>query len=240
MSSGSTVTLSTDDGPMPTYESRPEGKPRGGAVVVQEAFGLTSHIEGVTRWLADAGYHAVAPALFHRQGAPVLSYDDFDRVRPAMEGLTAGGITTDLHAALAHLNEAGHAEASIGVIGFCMGGTVSFVAGTLHPLGAAVTFYGSGIRQGRFGFPSLLELAPKLASPWLGLYGDRDQGISVEEVEELRGAVAGATVDTEIVRYPDAEHGFNCDDRPSFNAAASADARLRTLQWFDRHLSART
>jgi carboxymethylenebutenolidase len=115
---------------------------------------------------------------------------------------------------------------------------VTFHAAALRALGAAVTFYGGGVTTGRFGLPALVEQAPSLQTPWLGLFGDLDQGIPVEEVEQLRQAAAGAGVVTEIVRYADAQHGFNCDDRPAvFNEQAAADAWARTLAWFDRHLS---
>ena len=100
-----------------------------------------------------------------------------------------------------------------------MGGTITFATAARLALGAAVTFYGGGVAEGRFGFPPLVELAPSLRTPWLGLYGDLDTGIPVEQVESLRAAVAGAAVDAEIVRYPEAEHGFNCDERASFHAA---------------------
>ena len=84
--------------------------------------------------------------------------------------------------------------------------------------------------------PSHLELAPSLETPWLGLYGDLDQGIPVDDVEALRAAAAEAEVPTEIVRYADANHGFHCDGRPEvFHAAAAEDAWRRTLEWFDRY-----
>jgi carboxymethylenebutenolidase len=119
-----------------------------------------------------------------------------------------------------------------------MGGAVSLFAGTEHALGAAVTFYGGGVREGRFGLPSLIELAPTLKTPWLGAYGDRDSGIAVDDVEALRAAASTASVETEIVRYPDAEHGFNCEDRPAvYNPEAAADAWGRALAFFDAHLA---
>ncbi len=229
--------IQTDDGPMPTFEASPDGEPRGAVVVIQEAFGVTGHIEDVARRLADAGWLAVAPALFHRQGSPVLGYDEFDKVMPVMSALSAGGLATDLAATFDHLETAGSAPHRTGIVGFCMGGTVAFYAATLRPIGAAVTFYGGGVSQGRFGLPSLVELAPSLRVPWLGLYGDLDQGIPVEDVEALREAVAKAPVETEVVRYADAEHGFNCDQRPSYNPTAAKHAWHRTLDWFDRHLA---
>jgi len=182
------ITVETEDGPMPTYESTPEGQSRGAVVVVQEAFGITSHIESITVRLADAGWRALAPALFHRQGSPVFGYDDFSAVGPVMGQLSAAGITADVHAALDFLAADGVAPGATGIVGFCMGGAVSFYAATLRPLGAAVTFYGGGLREGRFGLPSLIELAPSLQTPWLGLYGDQDKGIPAEDVEGLREA----------------------------------------------------
>jgi len=230
------ITIGTADGPMPAYESRPDAAPRGTVVVVQEAFGLTSHIEDVTRRLAAVGYRAVAPALFHRQGSPAMAYDDFEKVMPVMAELTAEGLRTDM---LATIDSLDAAPSSIGVIGFCMGGAVTLYAATLRPLGAAVTFYGGGVATGRFGLPPLIELATSLQTPWLGLYGDKDQGIPVEDVERLREAAATAPVPTEIVRYPEGQHGFHCDDRPAvYDADAAADAWRRTLEWLDGHLAA--
>ena len=231
------IVLTTVDGDMPAYFAMPDGDARAAVVVVQEAFGVTPHIESVCRRLADAGYTAIAPALFHRVGSPVLEYGNFEAVRPAMMSLTAGGLETDLDAVFADLAQRGFSEQRTAIVGFCMGGTVTLFAATRWRLAAAVTFYGGGVAQGRFGFPSLLDLAPELRSPWLGLYGDLDQGIPVDEVESLRRVTAKAPVATEIVRYADAGHGFNCNDRPdAFHEAAAADAWRRTLAWFDAHL----
>ena len=231
------IIIETQDGPMPAFEATPAGEDRGAVVVIQEAFGVTTHIEDVARRLADAGWRAIAPALFHRQGSPVIAYDDMQSVMPAMGQLTAEGLTTDVTAALDHVESTGRPASRTGIVGFCMGGSVTLYAGTLRPLGAAVTFYGGGVTEGRFGLPSLSALAPTLQTPWLGLYGDLDKSISVEEVEQLRAAADKAPVDTEIVRYATADHGFNCDDRPAvYNAEAAADGWRRTLEWFDRHM----
>jgi carboxymethylenebutenolidase len=232
------ITIETADGPMPAYEASPDRAARGAIVVIQEAFGVTPHIQHIARRLADAGWFAVAPALFHRQGSPVLAYDDFDSVMPLMGDLSAAGLTVDVNASLDHLEARDFAPSRTGMVGFCMGGSVTFYAATLRALGGAVTFYGGGVREGRFGLPSLLDQAPKLQTPWLGLYGDLDKGIPPDDVEQLRSAVKTAPVPTEIVRYPDADHGFNCDDRPAvFNPEAAANAWTRTLAWFDAHIS---
>ena len=232
-----TVTLTTPHGDMGLYDAEPEGEARGAVIVAQEAFGVNDHIEDVTRRLAAAGYRAVAPHLFHRTGDPVLGYGDYDQIMSHFAGLSEAGVLNDIDAAVAYLGEAGFAPARLGVVGFCMGGTVAFLASVRRPLGAGVTFYGGGIAEGRFGMASQLELAPRLQAPWLGLYGDEDQGIPVEEVEALRAAVVAAPVETEIVRYAAAGHGFNCDKRDSYHEASAVDAWRRMLEWFERHLA---
>ncbi len=231
-----TLTVTTPDGDMGIYDAEPDGAPKAAIVVIQEAFGVNDHIEDVTRRLAAAGYRAVSPHLFHRSGDPKLAYDDLSQVMPHMQALSAEGIATDLDATFAYLAGAGFEGRRVGIVGFCMGGTVAFFAGARYPLGAAVTFYGGGVGQGRFGYPSQIDEAAKLQSPWLGLYGDLDKGIPVEEVEELRAAAASASVPTEVVRYPDADHGFHCDARSSYHGPSAEDAWERALDWFGRHL----
>jgi carboxymethylenebutenolidase len=239
MTSRAQITIETSDGPMPAFEASPDGEPKGAVVVVQEAFGVTAHIEDIATRLAQAGWQAIAPAFFHRQGSPVLAYDDFDAVMPLMKELNAEAIAVDLNGAFDYLTAAGFVEAQIGVVGFCMGGSVTFYAATLRQLGAAVTFYGGGVAEGRFGLPSLIDQSPNIQTPWLGLFGDLDQGIPSADVDRLRQAAAAAPVPTEVVRYPDADHGFNCNDRPAvFNPIAAADAWSRTLAWFDRYAGA--
>ncbi len=231
-----TVSVTTPDGPMDLYDAAPSQSARAAVVVIQEAFGVNHHIEDVTRRFAAEGYRAVAPHLFHRSGDPKLGYDDIGQVMPHMGALSAQAIYDDLDATFAYLEGAGFAPARTGIVGFCMGGTVTFYAALRYPLGAAVTFYGGGVAQGRFGFEAQTELGADLRTPWLGLYGDQDKGIPVDEVELLRTATAAAPVPTEIVRYPDAEHGFHCDARDSYHASSAEDAWRRTLDWFAHHI----
>jgi carboxymethylenebutenolidase len=209
-------------------------------IVIQEAFGVNNHIRSVADRFADAGYFVVAPELFHRVGSPEVPYDDFPSAMKYMGGLNREGLTNDLNATTDFLATMGYDAPNTGVVGYCMGGAVSFYAATLGTVGAAASFYGGGVETGRFGLPSLLELAPSLKCPWLGLYGDLDSGIPVEQVEALRRATAPLAVATQVVRYADAGHGFNCDARPAaFNAEASADATRRTLDFFATHLAAK-
>ena len=216
---------------------RPETPPIGGIVVVQEAFGVNEHLESVCQRLADTGWLAVAPHLFHRTGDPVLPYDDFSQVAPHMGALTVEGVLADVDAALAFIDDAGFPVDTAGIVGFCMGGTVALAVAVERQVGAAVSFYGGGVVKGRFGFPALVDAAPKLRAPWLGLYGDRDKGIPVEQVEQLSEAAAQAEVPTEVVRYASAGHGFNRDGSADHDEAAAADAWGRMLDWFADHLT---
>ena len=234
------LTLGTDDGPMDAYEAVPDGSARRAVIVVQEAFGVNDHMQDITRRFADAGYHAIAPALFHRAGGGTAPYDDFEKVLPLFEGLTDPGIVMDVDAARAHLGTAGFGDRAIGIVGFCMGGRVTFLASLELELGAAVGFYGGGIVTARFPqFPPLIDRVGDLKTPWLGLFGDEDGSIPVEDVERLRQELDGADVSTDVVRYAGAEHGFHCDQRPSYHAEAATDAWTRTLAWFEEHLEPR-
>jgi carboxymethylenebutenolidase len=232
--------VDTADGPMRVYEAIPDSEPLGAIVVIQEAFGVNPHIEDVTRRLAAAGYHAVAPDMFHRTGGGVVPYDDFGPVIEHFIGIgNDEAIVADVDAALAYVRGLGFGDRQVGIVGFCFGGRVSFLVAAQRALGAAVGFYGGGIVTARFPqFPALVDRAATLETPWLGLFGDLDASIPPDDVEQLRNALAAAAVDSEIVRYADAEHGFNCDARPAYNAEAAADAWSHTLDWFARHLGA--
>ena len=231
------LVIPTVDGPMDTYLAEPAGEPRGAIVVVQEAYGVTSHIRTVCDRLAAVGWTAVAPALFHRVGSPVFAYDDLNAVMPLLRRLSSEHLTVDIDATLGHLVDAGFPAARTGIVGFCMGGSVALATAATRTIGAAVTFYGGGLTRRRFGYPPLVDLAPEIRTPWLGLFGDLDRGIPIEEVETLRDALDEATVTVEVVRYPEAGHGFNCDDRPSsFHPPSAADAWTLTLAWFERFL----
>src|SRR3954464_7632875 len=231
------VTLETPDGAMDLYEAAPDGEPKGAVIVIQEAFGVNDHIQDVTRRFAAAGYLAVAPALFHRAGGGTAGYDDFAKVMPLFEGVSDDGVLADVDATIDHLEAQGFDPSRIGIVGFCFGGRVTFLVAARRALGAAVGFYGGGIVSASgLGLPPLLEEAASLQTPWLGLFGDLDTGIPVEGVEQLRGALGGASVAAEVVRYADAEHGFHCDARDAYHEDSAKDAWRRTLDWFATHL----
>ena len=223
---------------MRAYEATPDAPASTAVIVIPEAFGLNGHIEEVTERIGAAGHRAVGLDIFHRSGGGTAPYDDFEKVLPLFEGLTDEGLLDDVDAARAHLHQAGIADPAIGIVGFCFGGRTTFLAALRRPLGASVGFYGGGIVTGRFPqFPPLVDESASLQSPWLGLFGDADQGIPIADVERLRHALEDhAVVAHEIVRFPDAEHGFNCDQRPAYHPQAAAEAWQHMLGWFDRHL----
>jgi len=238
MTREATHTVQTPDGPMDLYDASPEQKPIGAVIVIQEAFGVNDYIRDVAGRFASAGYRAVAPTMFHRAGGGTAPYDDFSKVMPLFKGVTDDGIVADVDATTAYLRDAGFEDRRIGIVGFCFGGRVTFLVATRRRLGAAVGFYGGGIISSRLPFfQPLIGDAARLATPWLGLFGDADAGIPVSDVEQLRETLARETsVPHEIVRYPGAEHGFHCDRRPAYQEAAATDGWERTLAWLRQHL----
>jgi carboxymethylenebutenolidase len=221
---------------MDVYVATPDGDARGAVVVLQEAFGVNDHIQDIARRFADAGYVSVAPHLFHRSGDPTLGYEDMTEVIPYIMQLVVNELEADLEATFEYLAGLGFEGRRVATVGFCMGGSIVFLTASYWELGAAVSFYGGGITQGRFQMPPLIDMGPTLQTPWLGLFGDLDESIPIAEVEGLRSATARAGVDTEIVRYPDANHGFHCDARDSYHESSAKDGWQRTLDWLDQHL----
>jgi carboxymethylenebutenolidase len=239
-----TVTVSSGADQLPLLDVEPTRTPRGGVIVLQDAFGVNGYIEDVSQWLAEQGYRAVAPHLFHRSGDPELPYGPAETVMPYVAQLTEQGLLDDLDACVRYFADAGIDEAHTAIVGFCLGGSISLRGAVAHPFGAAVTYYGGGIKEGRLGMEPLAVLATHLQSPWLGLYGDQDvltpvsHGIPIEEVEELREAAASSGLPTEVVRYPDAGHAFHCHPRATYHEPSAKDAWQRTLGWLDDHLPA--
>ena len=231
--------VQTADGPMRLFEAVPDAPAANAVIVIMEAFGVNDYVESVATRLAEAGYHAVAPDLFHRAGGGTAPYGDFSKVLPLFEGLTDDGILMDVDAAIAHLGDNGFGDHQIGIVGFCFGGRVTFLAAVHRRLGAAVGFYGGGIVTARFPqFPPLVGSVGELRTPWLGLFGDLDESIPVDDVESLRAALdKDAPVDHDVVRYREAGHGFHCHARDTaYDEESAEDAWRRTLEWFAFHL----
>jgi len=204
-----------------------------GMLVFQEAFGVNAHIRDVTERIAREGYVAIAPELFHRSAAPGFEgrYDDFSSVMPHMKALTEQGLADDVRAAYEWLRDSSHVDAnSIGSIGFCMGGRLSFLANSVVPLRAAVSFYGGSIA------PALLPRATSLHAPMLFFWGGLDKHIPQDQIRAVVDAMKAAGKPYINVEISDADHGFFCDARPSYNATAAKEAWSLATSFLEAHL----
>ena len=226
--SSSHIALAAADGfSSSAYLAEPSEKPRGAIVVLQEIFGVNSHIRAVADGYAAAGYLAIAPATFDRIERDVqLGYaaDDMtrgSRLKAAVEALPAPGVLQDIQAAVDHVARAG----KVGIVGYCWGGLLVWrSAEKVRGLSAAVAYYGGGMTVGS-------EPSRKPAVPTMAHFGDQDAHITVESVK----AFEAAHPEVEVHLYA-ANHGFNCDQRGSYNAGAAATALERSLFHFGKHL----
>jgi len=225
---GQFTELKTADGQaIPAYVAEPKGQAKGGIVVIQEIFGVNSHIRSVVDGYAAAGYLAIAPAIFHRVKPNVdIGYTPEDMqagmaLKAATEALPAPGVMQDIQAAIKYAAKAG----KVGIVGYCYGGLLTWrAAAMLDGLSAAVPYYGGGVTTPE-------EIARKPKVPVMAHFGDKDKHISGESVK----AFEKAHPEVEVHLY-EADHGFNCDQRGSYNAGAAATARERTLYFFGKHV----
>ena len=226
---GESIQLRAADGhAFPAYVARPAGPARGAVVVLQEIFGVNSHIRAVADGYAAQGYLAVAPSTFHRVKADVnLGYSSDDMsagiaLKGQVEGLPAPGVLPDIQSAIDHAAQAG----KVGIVGYCWGGLLTWRAACLlQGLSAAAPYYGGGITT-----PAEIARTPRV--PVLAHFGERDHWIPLEGVQAFQKAHPGV----EVHVYA-ADHGFNCDQRGSYDAAAAQLARERTLAFFAKHLA---
>ena len=234
--STSTVQLNTPDGKMETFEARPkEGGPYPGIVVLMEAFGLNDHIKKVTERIAQEGYVAVAPDLYHRESERIVPYSDLQKAIGIMNRLQDPKVMQDVGAAIAHLKSQGNVKAgSIGVTGFCMGGRFTYLSAAHHKdVKAAVAFYGGGIPLGN---PSPLARTGEIGCPIYLFFGGKDPLIPADHVSQIKTELANKQKNFEIKLYPEATHGFFCDERPSYHAESAKDAWEKTRSFFAQHL----
>jgi len=224
----STITLTAADGfRCAAYVSEPPHAPKGAVVVLQEIFGVNSHIRGVADRFALAGYLAIAPATFDRVEPGVqLGYAPEDQKRggalkAAVQALPAPGVLQDIQAAVDFAARAG----KVGIVGYCWGGLLVWrSAEQLKGLAAAVAYYGGGMTVGD-------EPARKPKVPTMAHFGDLDAHITVDSVK----AFEQAHPEVEVHLYA-ANHGFNCDQRGAWNPGAAAAALERTLFHFGKHV----
>ena len=214
-----TVQLQVSDGSrMAAYTARPAGQAAlPGMIVLQEAFGVNSHIRNVTDRIADQGFVAIAPELFHRT-APGFqaTYTDFASTMPHMQAMTVPGTEADLGTAFEWLrSNPGVKKDEIYSVGFCMGGRMSFLANSVLPLRAAVSFYGGRIA------PDLLDRASRLHGRMLFFWGKLDHHISPEQRKAVIDALDTQKKTYVNVEFSNADHGFFCDERAAYQPEAA-------------------
>jgi carboxymethylenebutenolidase len=217
---GHTIDLTAADGhQLSGYLADPTAKARGGLVVVQEIFGVTRHIRKVADQYAAAGFLALAPALFDRVERNVdVPYSDPQKGRGYMQAMDNDKVMLDLAAAVERVRSAG----KVGVVGYCWGGTLAFLAAAKLKIDAAVAYYGGGIER---------HLEQKPRAPVLFHFGEKDSHIPQSAVAKIEAAYPQGIYHL----YP-AEHGFNCNDRASYEPKSAELAFERTLEFLHRHI----
>ncbi|MYS80566.1 dienelactone hydrolase family protein [Embleya scabrispora] len=232
------ITVPTADGPMRAFTVRPAAATAhaGAVVVVQEAFGVNEHIRTVARRIAEHGYLAVAPDLFHRSGVAELPYDRHTDAMGLIGAIGPDAVAVDIGALLAHLAE--HEEvpaARTAIVGFCFGGRAAFTAATCCPgLAGVAVFYGPGIAAGPH---AVLDRAARIDAPLLLHTGGLDPTIPAEQAAAIGATLTGAGVAFEQYTYPGVGHAFACDARPDKYAPdAAATAWTRTYDFLARVL----
>jgi carboxymethylenebutenolidase len=231
MDMGPMIELKAADGTMvPAYVAHPVGAPKGAVVVIQEIFGVNSHIRQVADGYAAEGYLAVAPAAFHRVKPGVeLGYTDADMgegfgYKTAAEALPAPGVMQDIQAAIDHAAQVSGGK--VGIVGYCWGGLLTWrSACLLNGLSAAAPYYGGGMT-------TEAESARQSKVPVMAHFAEEDKWISMDSVKAFQVAHPNAQVFTYA-----AHHGFNCNHRGAWHAASAALAQQRTLDFFKQHLS---
>lgn len=238
------VQLPAADRQIPAYLARPDRRGRHPVVVVvSEIFGVHEYIRDVCRRLAKAGYVAIAPDFFVRHGDPA-SLTDYPPILRIVEQASEGQVLGDIGAAMSFLKGQKYANArKAAVTGFCWGGAVTWLAcGLTDHFDCGVAWYGkltapaAGEFMGQPGRHWPIDLADDLKAPVLGLYGGRDKGIPLTDVEKMSLAlVAAGKTDSDIMVYAKSDHGFHADYRPSYDADAAADGWKRMLAFFAEH-----
>ena len=227
---GERIEITAADGTsIPAWLARPEGPVRGALVVAQEIFGVNAHIRAVTERLAVRGFVTIAPALFTRLEPDVdLGYDEAGftkgkQLKAAAENLPGEGVLQDVRAAAQWLKTNGSAK--VGVVGFCWGGLLAWRAAALvQEVDAAVCYYGGGMTV-----PPEIARQPQV--PVMAHFGEHDAFISMQSVQ----AFSQAHPQVQVHVY-DADHGFNCEQRGSYDQISAIHAKDYTLAFFDQHL----
>ncbi|MCE2915953.1 MAG: dienelactone hydrolase family protein [Rubrivivax sp.] len=239
------VTIPVGDFKMPAYRAAPANRPNAPVVlVVSEIFGVHEYIADVARRFAKAGYCAIAPELFVRQG-DATSYGEIAKlIAEVISKVPDDQVMRDLDACVAWAKGQGADTAKLGVTGFCWGGRITWLYAAHNPgVKAGVAWYGRLVGQGNPLQPRHpVEVAAQLKGPVLGLYGEKDTGIPLDTVKQMQNALAAAGAAgnaaakaSDFMIYLDAPHAFHADYRPSFRKPAAEDGWKRCLDWFRTH-----
>jgi carboxymethylenebutenolidase len=232
------VKIDAKDIQMPAYRAMPatgEGFPT--VLVIHEIWGVHEHIKDVCRRLAKAGYFAVAPELYARQGNPAEMKDNQEIVQKIVMRVPTAQVMSDLDATVAFAKASGKADAAkLGVTGFCWGGWATWMYAAHQPaLKAAVSWYGSDRKPNEIIPKNPADIAAELKCPVLSLYGGADQSLPMEIVEKRQAACKAAGKICEYHVYPEMPHAFHADYRPSYRAEAAKDGWARMLAWFKKY-----
>ena len=212
-----------------------------GIIVIQEIFGVNEHIRDVTERIARQGYVAIAPAIYQRQ-APGFetgySPEDVEIGRKYKDQTTATELLSDIETAIDYLYQLPQVKTTgVGTVGFCFGGHVVYLAATLDRIKATASFYGAGIVNWCPGETEpTISRTKDIKGTIYGFFGTADPLIPNEQVDTIADELAKQQIDHQIFRYPDADHGFLCDRRSSYNPAAAIDAWQKMLDLFSSKL----
>jgi carboxymethylenebutenolidase len=235
------VKIPTKDGEIPAYRALPaKGRNFPTVLVVQEIFGVHEHIKDICRRFAKAGYLAVAPELYARQG-DVSKLPMGDIISKVVSKVPDAQVMSDLDAAVAWAKTNGGNTGKLGVTGFCWGGRIVWLYAAHNPkLKAGVAWYGRLVppppdRASPLQPKHPIEVIAAMKAPVLGLYAGKDGGIPNDTVEQMKKALKDAGKKSEIILYPDAQHGFHADYRPQYNKESATDGWNRLLAWFRKN-----
>ena len=234
------ATMNVDGQAMEAYVAHPAADgPHPAVIVAQEIWGVNAYIQGVVNKLAAAGYYAVAPALFHREGPGTIGL--FEETEIALDRLSRMDdrqIIRDLGETVGFLQaQPDVLTDKIGIVGFCVGGRIAYLAAAkLNGLAAAVDFYGGRCFVAFGDGPTPFDHTKDIHVPLLGLFGEDDPNPTPSDVEKIRQQLEQHGKLFEFHVYPGAGHAFNCEERPTYRREASLHAWDRTIAWFDEHL----
>ena len=232
------VTIDVNGFKMAAYRAAPAGKTNLPVVlVIQEIFGVHEYIADTARRFAKAGYLAIAPELFQRQGDPT-AYNEMAKLQAeVVSKVPDAQVMGDLDAAVKWAGANGGNTAKVGITGFCWGGRITWLYAAHSPnVKAGVAWYGRLVGASTPVTPKHpVDVAAALNGPVLGLYGEKDAGIPLDTVDKMKAALAtgnAASRASQFVVYPDAPHAFHADYRPSFRQGPAEDGWKRALEWF--------